>query len=96
MALSFTDYKLDRIINPNMHCTQILFTAQDNPDVQEKSLILFDNQIKYIEIEEHQKFKRVKVYVRGDEEAINLDFFQADEEKFVSFLQSVYNKQAII
>lgn len=92
MALNFDDYKLSEIINPNLHCTQVVFTTVDNPDVQKKSLIFFDSQIKYIEIEEHQKFKRVKIYVSGDEEEINLDFSEADTEKFDLFLKSLYNK----
>lgn len=92
MALDFDGFKLKEIVNPNMHCTQIVFSSVDNPDIHTKSLILFDNQIKYIQINEHQTFTRVKIYVKGDEKSIDIDFSQDQKELFDLFLKSVYNK----
>jgi len=92
MALDFDGFKLNQIINPNMHCTQIIFSAVDNPDIHTKSLILFDSQIKYIQINQHQKFTRVKIYVKWDDESIDIDFSQEQKEMYDLFLKSVYNK----
>jgi hypothetical protein len=67
MAINFDDCALVGIVNPNTHCTQINYISRDDLDIPQKSLILFDSQIKYIEIEEHVSFKGVKIYVRGEE-----------------------------
>ena len=92
MALNFDGYEISQIINPNLRCTEILLTTTQDPDVQKKTLILFEKQIKYIEIEEHQKFKRVKIYIIDENEAMNLDFTQEKAELFELFLRSLYNR----
>ncbi|HCB51662.1 TPA: hypothetical protein DEP21_03755 [Patescibacteria group bacterium] len=75
-----------------MTCTQMIFVTADNdPDVRAKSLLLFDHQVKYIEMEEHQRFIRVKIYVRGDEQSIDIDFLEEDKDKYILFLKSVCN-----
>lgn len=92
MSLSFEGYILTDIINPNVSCTQVGFTNTEDPDIQKRWLVLFDKQIKYIEVEEHQKFKRVKVYVAEETEPIHLDFGENDDSNYDLFLRSIYNK----
>lgn len=92
MALDFSGYTLKTIINPNINCTQIVFSSIDNPDIRTKTLILFDGQIKYIRINEHQNFTRVKIYIVGEEKPIDIDFTQDDSDLFDLFLKSLYNK----
>ncbi|PJA48444.1 MAG: hypothetical protein CO170_02715 [candidate division SR1 bacterium CG_4_9_14_3_um_filter_40_9] len=92
MALSFDGYKLTEIINPNGHCTQIGFTNENEPDVKKRGVILFDRQIRYIEVEEHQKFKRVKVYTTKDAEPMDFDFLEDNYANFDLFLRSIYNQ----
>jgi len=92
MALSFDECTLVGIINPNTHCTQINFLTNNDPDVPERALILFDQQIKYIEVEAHETFRRVKVFVRGEDGAINIDFPLNEVDLYDLFLRSLYNK----
>jgi|GEM_PF-3230989 len=92
MALSFEGYKLTEIINPNEHCTQVVFTNENDPDVKKRSVTLFDSQIRYMEIEEHQKFKRVKVYTTKEAEPMNFDFAEDNYANFDLFLRSIYNQ----
>lgn len=92
MALDFEGFKLKEIVNPNLRCTQVVFSSVDNPDIHTKSLILFDNQMKYIQINEHKTFTRVKIYVKWDAESIEIDFTKEQAALLDLFLKSVYNK----
>lgn len=92
MALSFEGYKLTEIVNPNEHCTQVIFTNETDPDVKKRSVILFDRQIRYIEVEEHQKLKRVRVYTTNETEPMDFDFLEDAYEHFDLFLRSIYNQ----
>ncbi len=92
MALDFDGFKLKEIINPNVRCTQIVFSSIDNPDIHTKYLILFDNQIKYIQINKHHEYTRVKIYIKWDEKSIDIDFPKDQEDLLELFLKSVYNK----
>lgn len=92
MAFDFSWYTVSKIVNPNINCTQIIFSAIDNPDIRTKSLILFDGQIKYIRVNEHQNFTRVKIYIAWEDKAIDVDFTEDDSELFDLFLKSLYNK----
>jgi hypothetical protein len=92
MSVSFDDCVLVGIINPNVHCTQINYVAKYDPHIPEKALILFDQQIQFIEIEDHVTLRRVKVHVRGEDEPINIDFPANEVELYDLFLRSLYNK----
>ncbi len=92
MAFDFEGFRLDKIINPNMHCTYIVFKTVDNPDIHTKTVILFDNQIKYIQVNEHQDFIRAKIFMKSDEKPITIDFAQDQAELYDLFLKSVTNK----
>ena len=92
MTLSFDDYTLSSIVNPNTHCTQINFVSNDPAKIPEKALILFDQQIKYIQVEAHPGVRRVRVYVRGEDDAINIDFPTEEIELYDLFMRSLYNK----
>ena len=91
MTVDFEGYKLTKIVNPSPFCTQVHFESSEETDVKNRTLILFEKQMKYIEVEEHQKFKRVKIYLRGDEEAIELDFANENAELYNLFFKSMYN-----
>jgi hypothetical protein len=91
MTVDYQGYKLTKIVNPNPFCTQVVFESPEETDIRCKTLVLFEKQIKYMEIEEHQKFKRVKVYLRGDEEAIDLDFTEENMDQYDLFFRSMYN-----
>lgn len=80
------------IVNPNTHCTQINFVTNEESEISEKALILFDQQIKYIQVEAHPGVRRVKVFVRGEDDAINIDFPMEEIELYDLFMRSLYNK----
>ncbi|MEI6426044.1 MAG: hypothetical protein WCO66_01690 [Candidatus Absconditabacteria bacterium] len=92
MAINFDDCTLVGIVNPNLHCTQINYVTNGDAEVSEKVLVLFDQQIKYIQVEAHPSIRRVKIYVRGEEDAINIDFPVEEVELYDLFLRSLYNK----
>ncbi|AHB40972.1 TPA: hypothetical protein DIC40_08290 [Patescibacteria group bacterium] len=92
MAFDFDGFRLDKIINPNAHCTHIVFISVDNPDIHTKTLILFDNQIKYMQVNEHQNFIRVKIFMKSDDTPIAIDFEENQKELYELFLKSVTNK----
>lgn len=92
MAFDFEWFRLEKIINPNITCTHIVFKAFDNPDIHTKTLILFDNQIKYIQVNEHQTFIRAKIFMKSDEKPVTIDFAQDQTELYDLFLKSVTNK----
>jgi len=92
MAFDFEGFRLDKIVNPNMHCTYIVFKATDNPDISKKTVVLFDNKIKYIQVNEHQTFIRAKIFMESDEKPITVDFDQDQTELYDLFLKSVCNK----
>jgi hypothetical protein len=92
MAINFDDCTIVGVVNPNMHCTQINFSVNGNPEISEKAFILFDQQIKYIEVEGHASFRRVNIYIRSEEAPINIDFPVDEVELYALFLRSLYNK----
>lgn len=92
MALSFEGYKLCEIINPNAQCTEVVFVNESDPDIKKRSVILFERQIRYIEVEEHQKFKRVRVYSTKESEPMDFDFAEDMYDHFDLFLRSIYNQ----
>ena len=92
MAFDFDVFILEKIVNPNTHCTNIVFKTVDNPDIHTKTIILFDNQIKYIQINEHQTFIRAKIFMKSDEKPISIDFQEDQTELYELFLKSVCSK----
>lgn len=92
MAINLDGYALVGIVNPNLQCTQINFMSQGNQEVSQKAVILFDQQIKYIEVEAHEAFRRVKVWVLEEQEPISIDFPGEEVELYDLFLKSLYNK----
>lgn len=91
MTLDFAGYKLTKIVNPSPFCTQVHFESVEDTDIKHRTLILFDKQIRYMEVEEHQKFKRVNVYLKGDTDALELDFTEENMDQFDLFFKSMYN-----
>jgi len=91
MTLDFAGYKLTKVVNPSPSCTQVHFESLEETDIKNRTLILFERQIRYMEVEEHQKFRRVKVYLKNDEDALELDFTQENDDQFELFFKSMYN-----
>jgi len=92
MHIDFDGFVLKDILNPNEDCVQVIFESNENPDIKKKDFVIFEKQIKYIIVDEHRKFKRVKVYFRGDDERIRLDFPEGKDELLKKFFDSVYNR----
>lgn len=66
--------------------------SQTNLDIPQKAIILFDSQIKYIEVEAHPNYRRVKVYIREVEQPLHIDFTAEQSDLYDLFLKSLYNK----
>lgn len=92
MNIGFDAYKVSAINNPNKDCVQVTFHSTENPDVTTKHFIIFEQQVKYMIVDEHKKFKRVKIYFRGDESSTHIDFNEDQDELLEKFLKSVYNR----
>lgn len=92
MAFDFDWFRLEKIVNPNIHCTYIVFKTTDNPDIHTKTIILFDNQIKYIQVNEHKTFIRAKIFMKSDEKPITVDFEEDQIDLYDLFLKSVCSK----
>jgi hypothetical protein len=89
------DYDLFRVVdikNPSVHCTEIYFSDGKENDLKKTSLVIFEQQVKYIITEEYVTHKKVKVYIIDDEDPIVIDFHPEEYQFFEAFFLALYNK----
>jgi len=91
MKVDFDIYSVSEIINPSKDCVQVVFEWRKNPDVKKRHFVIFEQQVKYIIVDEHKNFKRVKVYFRWDDKSVHIDFQEDQYELFEKFMKSIYN-----
>jgi len=92
MALDFDLFSVIEVKNPSRDCTEIHFSDMKDNSLKKTSLVLFEQQIKYVITEEYEDHKRVKVFIRDDEDPIVIDFHPDEYELFEWFFLSLYNK----
>ncbi len=89
--IEFDNFKVIEVKNPSPNCVHIFFENENNPDIKKKQFILFEQQIKYIIINEHKNFTKIKIYTRWDNKEIVIKFLQDNKELLNKFLKSVFN-----
>ncbi len=92
MALNFDIFNVVEVKNPSRECIEIFFSDTTGSDLKRTSLVIFEPQIKYVVTEEYKNHKRVKIFIRDDEDPIVIDFHQEEYELFEAFFLSLYNK----
>lgn len=92
MTLSFDLFKVVDVKNPSEHCTEVYFSDDKNSDLKRRSLVIFEQQVKYITTEEYETNKRVKIYIIDDKEPILIDFHQEEYKFFEALFSAIYNK----
>lgn len=92
MALDFDLFRVVDIKNPSTDCTEVYFSSDKPNELQRTSLVLFEQQIKYVVTEEYEDHKRVKIFIRDDNDPIVIDFHPDEYQFFESFFLSLYNK----
>jgi len=92
MAFDFDLFRVVDIKNPNTHCTEVHFTDGKENDLKETSLVIFEQQVKYIITEQYEDHKRVKVYIIDDEDPIVIDFHSEEYQLYEAFFLALYNR----
>jgi len=92
MALDFNLFRVIDVKNPSKSATEVYFSDGKANDLEKTSLVLFEQQIKYIISEEYETYKRVKVYIIDDDDPIIVDFYPEEYHLFEMFFMSLYNK----
>ncbi|MCX6824840.1 MAG: hypothetical protein NTY80_01330 [candidate division SR1 bacterium] len=93
MALSFDLFKVVDVKNPSKHCTEVFFSDGNQNDLKITSLVIFEQQVKYIITEEYESHKRVKIYIIDDDsDPIVIDFHPDEYELYEAFFLALYNK----
>jgi len=92
MALNFDVFKVVNVKNPSKHCTEIHFSDNKSNSLQKTSLVIFEQQVRYIITEEYTSYKRVKIYIVYDEDPIVIDFHPEEYHLFETFFMALYNK----
>ena len=92
MALSFDLFRVVDIKNPSEQCTEVHFTDDRNGDLKRTSLVIFEQQVKYITTEEYEASKRVKIYIIDDDDPIVIDFHPEEYQLFEALFLALYNK----
>ncbi|MEI7919997.1 MAG: hypothetical protein WCH65_07770 [bacterium] len=91
MALDFDLFRVVEVKNPSKSATEIYFSDGKANDLKKTSMILFEQQIKYIVSEEYETYKRVKVFIIDDDDPIVIDFYPEEYPLFEAFFMSLYN-----
>lgn len=89
------DYDLFRVVdvkNPSNHCTEIYFSDGKDNELRRTTLVIFEQQVKYIITEEYDDHKKVKIYIIDDEDPIVIDFHPEEYQLYEAFFMSMYNK----
>jgi len=89
--IGFEWFTIVDVISPSKDCVEIVFESADNPDVKKKYFVLFEQQVKYIIVDEHKKFKRLKIYFRDDEHSVRVDFESDKYHLLDKLMKSIYN-----
>ena len=92
MALSFDLFKVVDVKNPSKNCTEIFFSDGKDNDLKRTSLVIFEQQIKYLVTEQYETHKRVKIYIIDDGDPIVIDFHTDEYAFFEAFFLALYNK----
>ena len=92
MAFDFDVFRVVDIKNPSKNCTEVFFSDRKDNNLKRTSLVLFEQQVKYIITEEYEDRKRVKVYIIDDEDPIMIDFYPEEYQFFEAFFMALYNK----
>ena len=92
MALDFDLFNVVDVKNPSQHCTEIFFSDGKENDLKKTSLVILEQQVKYIITEEYDTHKRVKIYIIDDEDPIVIDFHSDEYNFFEAFFLALYNK----
>jgi len=89
--IGFEWYKVVEVINPSRECVQLVFESVENTDLKRKAFIIFEPQLKYIIIDDHVNFKRLKLFFNWDEKEVRIDFTSENYELLDKFVKWVYN-----
>jgi len=92
MALNFDVFKIVEVKNPSKDCTELFFSNKKAGKIQNTSLVIFEQQVKYIVTEKYETHKKVKIYIRDDDAPIIVDFYPEEYHLYESFFMSLYNK----
>lgn len=92
MAFDFDAFRVMEIKNPSKHCTEVFFSDGKENDLKKTSLVIFEQQVKYIITEEYEEHKKVKVYIIDDEDPIVIDFHSEEYSLYEAFFMALYNK----
>jgi len=92
MALNFDVFKVVDVKNPSKNCTEIFFSDSKENNLKRTSLVVFEQQVKYIITEEYETHKKVKIYIIDDEDPIMIDFHVEEYPFLEAFFMSLYNK----
>ncbi|MFA7298804.1 MAG: hypothetical protein WC010_04130 [Candidatus Absconditabacterales bacterium] len=92
MALDFDLFSVVDVKNPSKYCTEIFFSDGKDNDLKKTSLVIFEQQVKYIITEEYETYKRVKVHIIDDNDPIVIDFHPDEYGFFEAVFLSLYNK----
>lgn len=92
MALDFDLFRVMDVKNPSKHCTEIYFSDCKDNELRKTSLVIFEQQVKYIVTEEYDDYKRVKIFIVDDEDPIVIDFHPEEYQFFESLFMALYNK----
>lgn len=92
MAFDFNLFRVVDIKNPSKSCVELHFSDGKENELKNTSLVVFEQQVKYIITEEYAEFKRVKVYIIDDEDPIMIDFYPEEYQLYEAFFMALYNK----
>jgi len=92
MALDFDLFRVVDVKNPSKDCVELHFLDGKDNDLTSTSLVLFEQQVKYIVTEEYKDYKRVKIYIIDDDDPIVIDFHTEEYQLFETFFMALYNK----
>ena len=92
MAFDYDVFKVADVRNPSTNCTEIDFTDGKENELKGISLVIFEQQVKYIITEEYNTHKKVKIYIIDDEDPIIIDFHPEEYHFFEALFLALYNK----
>lgn len=92
MAFDFNLFNVVDVKNPSNACVELYFSDGKDNELRSTSLVIFEQQVKYIITEEYEEYKRVKVYIIDDEDPIVIDFHPEEYQLYEAFFMALYNK----
>ena len=92
MFIDFDWFSVVDVSSPSNDCVHVVLESSTNPDIKRKHFVVFERQIKYVIVDEHIGFKRLKLYIRGNEKYIKIDFKEEIYDLLEKFLKAVYNR----